>query len=205
MLFTFSNMIKWLLNYRYFILFPLVVIEGPIVTIISGSLSAAGLLNFFLSYVIIVIADLVGDSIYYFFGRWGGQNFIKKWGHLIGLNSDRVIDIKNYFNSYGGRILIMGKISHGIGGIFLVAAGLAKMPFTKYFWFNFIATLVKSMALLLIGYYFGEALTKVKSLLGFLTAISVSLVIVAIGVYLYHCNRKQRAKYINKNLPTIES
>ena len=40
-----ATVISWLLAYRYAILFPLVIIEGPIVTILAGFLASLGQFN----------------------------------------------------------------------------------------------------------------------------------------------------------------
>ena len=61
-MFSLDQIIGWLLVYKYFILFPVMVIEGPIITIIAGFLSSLELLNPFLVYVVVVIADLTGSS-----------------------------------------------------------------------------------------------------------------------------------------------
>ncbi|HUZ60693.1 MAG TPA: hypothetical protein VMU83_18125, partial [Hanamia sp.] len=60
-----------LLKFRYVILFPLAVVEGPILAVIAGFLCTEGYLNLFIVYTIIVLGDITGDTICYLFGRWG--------------------------------------------------------------------------------------------------------------------------------------
>ena len=43
-----ATVLTWLLAYRYVILFPLVVIVGPIVTILAGFLASLGQFNLFI-------------------------------------------------------------------------------------------------------------------------------------------------------------
>jgi membrane protein DedA with SNARE-associated domain len=45
------------------LLFPLAVVEGPIVTVIAAYLASLGYLNIFAVFAVVVAADLVGDSI----------------------------------------------------------------------------------------------------------------------------------------------
>lgn len=186
MFFSLVSITEWLVHYGYFVLIPLIMIEGPIITVISGSLCSLGIFNFLYVYPIIVSADLAADCLYYAVGRLGGGKFITHWGRYVGIDAKQALRLENYFISHGGKTLLIGKISHGVGGIFLVAAGLAKMSFSKFVWYNFLATLIKSLALLLIGYFFGTAILKINSVLQFLAAISVSLLITALVIYFYY-------------------
>lgn len=180
---TLTHITSWLIQFGDFAIFPLVMIEGPIITVIAGSLCALGILNLFFTYFVIVIADLTTDCLYYSAGRYGGKRFIDRYGHFFGINLSQVTKLKNHFDTKGGQTLFLGKVSHGIGGVFLVAAGLTKMPFKRFLWYNFLATLVKSIALLLIGYFFGTAIMQINSFFKFFAAISICLLMVAVVFY----------------------
>ena len=186
-----DQVILWLLGYKYLALFPLAVAEGPIITVIAGFFVSSGHLNFWLAYFIIVAGDLIGDAIHYFIGRWGGEKFIAKWGHYIGVGQAQVISLEKQFAKRGGRLLFIGKMSHGIGGAFLVAAGLIKMPFDKFIFSNMFATLLKSLILLLIGYYFGHALSAINSYLERTALILIGLGIFAFLIYFFYFRKKQ--------------
>ena len=55
---------------------------------------------------------------------------------------------------------MLGKVSHFFGGPVLIAAGMARMKFSNFSGSIFSETLPKSLILLLIGFYFGEAYAK---------------------------------------------
>lgn len=181
----------WLLGYKYFALFPLAVAEGPIVTVIAGFFVSLGQLNFWLAYFIIVAGDLIGDAIHYLIGRWGGEKFITKWGHHLGISETQVASLEKQFDKRGSQLLFIGKMSHGIGGAFLVAAGIIKMPFGKFIFSNMLATLLKSLILLLIGYYFGQALSTINTYLERIALISIGIGIFAFLIYFFYFRKKQ--------------
>ncbi len=181
----------WLLGYKYLALFPLAVAEGPIITVLAGFFVSLGQLNFWLAYIIIVAGDLIGDAIHYFIGRLGGEKFITKWGHHIGINENQVTSLEKQFDKRGSQLLFIGKMSHGIGGAFLVAAGIIKMPFDKFIFSNMLATLLKSLILLLVGYYFGQALSTINSYLERIALISIGLAIFAFLIYFFYFRKKQ--------------
>lgn len=182
---------QWLLHYRYLILFPIAIVEGPIITIIAGFLASLGYLNIFLAYGIIVIGDLTGDGLWYALGYFSRHRHIGRWGKLFGLTDERIQRLEKHFEKHSGKTLSLGKISHGIGTVFLVAAGAAKMPFWKFIYYNFWGTLVKSLFLILIGYYFGHALTKINSYLEFVADIFIAAgLLVALGLFVYSRRKK---------------
>ncbi len=196
MLFSFDQAIPWLTSYKYVALFPLAVIEGPIITVITGFFSSLGYINFFLAYVVIVSGDLAGDVIYYLAGRFGGRKFVDKWGKYLGIGENQIESLEKQFAKRGSKLLFIGKMSHGVGGAFLVAAGMIKMPFDKFLSANFLATLLKSAILLLIGYYFGHAFAAINSYLEKISVISLgAAVTAAIGYILYRRRKRKNIGY----------
>src|SRR5258708_12893626 len=68
MFFSFTKILELLVHYRYFVLFPISIVEGPIVTVLGGFLASMGQLSVLWVFVVVVLGDLVGDSLYYFLG-----------------------------------------------------------------------------------------------------------------------------------------
>lgn len=186
-----------ILVYKYYFLFPAVIIEGPIITVIAGFLSVQGLMNFYLAFLVIVAGDLAGDAAYYALGRWGRKNFIEKYGKFIGISPAKIAGLENNFKSSGGKIIIFGKLAHGIGTVFLVAAGASRMPFIKFMFYNLIATAPKSVILLLIGYFFGHAWSKIGDYFDY---FALGALILAIGLLVLYYLTTRVIKKAEKNL-----
>ena len=184
MIFSFTQIITWLTAYKYFFLFPVAVVEGPIVTIIAGLLSSLGHLNIFIAYIVIVVADIVGDCIYYASGYYGGLRFIERWGRFLGITTEHVKKLETHFSKHSGKTLIIGKLTHAIGGVVLVTAGVAKVPFRRFVWYNFISTLPKSLILLLIGFYFGKAYQQINVYFNHSTWVVLGVFVLTGAIYL---------------------
>lgn len=191
-----SQLISELIKYKYFLLYPGAVFEGPVITVIAGFLASLGYFNIFAAYAVIVIGDLTGDALHYAVGFWGREKFVKRWGRYIGIDEKRVIKLENGFRKHGGKVLFVGKISHGVGGAFLVAAGLAKMPFWEFIWSNAIATFLKSLILLLIGFYFGEFIEKINSFLELIGLIFVGIAIIVGLIYFFYYPKGDDIDYV---------
>jgi membrane protein DedA with SNARE-associated domain len=192
-----QQIILLLTAHKYLFLFPVAVVEGPIITVIAGFLSSLGLLNIFIAYAVVVVSDIIGDIMHYAFGYYGGQRFVKRWGRFLGITLERVEQLEKHFGKHCGKTLIIGKLSQVVGAVVLVAAGIARVPFRKFIWYNFIATLPKSLILLLIGYYSGESYVKISSYLDY-TAIG-TVVAAVIFIVIYFMMRRLSKKYAGRD------
>ena len=176
--------LQQIIHYGYWIMFPLMIIEGPIITVIAGFLSSLGYFNIFVVYFLMVLADLIGDTVYYAIGRWGGKPIINKWGRHIGITAKHVFKIERKLTNNGCKILFFGKLAHGFGTVFLLAAGAAKMSYWRFILFNIMPTLLKSLIFLLIGYYLGHAYKRISVYLDYTAIVMVVLAIIFIIIYL---------------------
>jgi membrane-associated protein len=180
MILSLDQIIPTFTHYRYLVIFPLAVLEGPIVTFISGFLVSLGLLPFFPTYVVIVTGDLIGDSLYYAIGRYGREGFIGKYLHYVGITFERIKTLEKQFENNLYKIFVLGKFTHGIGSIVWVASGLAKVPFRQFLFLNAITTAIKSLIILALGFYFGKAYEKFEQYLHFWAWAGITLVVLYI-------------------------
>lgn len=190
-----DNLIGLLEVYKYHLLFPVSVIEGPIISVIGGFLCSTGFLSVYWTYAVLIMGDMVGDTLYYSIGRFGGRPILRRWGKFLRFDEDRVIRTENHFKNHAGKTLLIGK-TQAVGGIVLVAAGLSKMPFFRFLGFNLIGTSVKSLILLIVGFYFGKAYRLIETYLGYYAAIITALTLGILLVYFVFAPayRKRRSK-----------
>lgn len=189
---TLAQISAWLLAYKYFILFPLVVIEGPIISIVAGYLCSLHIMNIFIVYPVVVVGDVAGDILYYHVGKYGKDGLLGRLFKIPPSMVDQASKIKNQFHEKGGRIMLSAKALHGIGGAFLLAAGMAEMPLSTFIFYNSIGTLIKSLILILVGYFFGAFIPNVDSTLKNIAIITTLGGIVMISFYFFYFRNKKK-------------
>ncbi|OGF66489.1 hypothetical protein A3I27_00655 [Candidatus Giovannonibacteria bacterium RIFCSPLOWO2_02_FULL_43_11b] len=190
-MFSVAQIIGWLLLYRYVALFSVVAIEGPISTLIAGYLSSLGLLNFWIAYVVAVSGDLASDAGYYALGRFGRERFVKKYGHYVGITSDKIVALEKHFEKHGGKMLVFGKIADPLSSTIQTLSGMTMMRFSIYASYNTAATVLKSFILISVGYYFGEALHQ-ADIIRRTVGIAASVIgILVVSVYFIYRKVKQ--------------
>jgi len=186
-MFTVAQVVTLLKAYGYLLIFPIAFVEGPIIAVICGWFSALGILNFFIAYLILILANLLGDAFYYGIGYWGGLPLIKKWGAWLNLNLEQTVKLKNHFDNHGGKILLAAKITpHLAAAAVLAGAGLARYSFYRFVRYSLTIELVKTATLMLVGYLVGDAYQKIVIYLDYVGAIlSAILILALVGGFYY--------------------
>lgn len=173
-----TTLLGWLLTYRYLMLFPIAVIEGPIIAIVAGSLAATGQFNFFFAYFIIIAGDLTGDSIYYALGRYGRSKIVQRWGHRIGLTEARAQKVDNHFDKHADKTLILGKLAFSLEVPVIFSAGLARYPYRRFLGYMTLGAMPKTLSLMLLGYFFGFSIAGAQHSLRYATIGSLAALVI---------------------------
>lgn len=146
-----------IIHYRYALLLPIAIVEGPIVTIIAAFLASTGVLNVYLVYLIAVAGDIIGDCIYYAIGRSGGYALIHKYGKYLGITEERIKAVEAHYDRHFLKTLIFGKVTQAPVLAVIVVAGITKTNFWKFFWSVVLVTIPKALVFTLVGYFLGKS------------------------------------------------
>jgi membrane protein DedA with SNARE-associated domain len=186
-------MIELLLAYKYIILVPLAIIEGPITSVVAGFLSTSGIFNLLIVFPIMVLGDMIGDSVFYGLGRWG-SGILARHGHRVGATPERLEEARVYFSNNHHKALVLSKLVHGIGLSGLIVAGSLKVPYIRYIKTCILIALGQSLIFLMIGVFFGHAYLQIgKYLNNFAAGISViALFVILLIVFNKYKNRKNK-------------
>lgn len=132
---------------------PLALVEGPLVTIAAAALAAKGFLDLPAVLAIATAADLAGDVLLWLAGRTLRHRIPRRLHRRIARNLP-----PQALRHNAGRILVFGKLTHSAGALVLLAAGMARVPFWRFLGFTLAATLPKVAALAALGWLFGTGL-----------------------------------------------
>ena len=176
-------------HYGLWVLTPLAVIEGPIVTVVAGYLASLSVIS--LAWVVpcLVLADVVGDVMFYLLGRYTVGRLSPAWGERFGVSRRRVFGLMRGFRRNGTGILVAAKLTHAAGFAALTAAGAAHMRFSTFVWVNTLASIPKTLFFLALGYLFGNAYATIERWLSPWAMLALALVLVAIAAAYFQFRR----------------
>ncbi len=147
------------IEYRYWILVPLSFLEGPVVAFVAGTLAAAGYFNIYLLGLLFFVRDVGLDGVYYAIGYYGaGTRLAKRLMAKLGITEDHLSEVEKLWEHHPGKTMFLGKLSYGIASAFIVVAGVVRMPLRLFFGYGIMVVIVQYGTLLLLGYFFGNAL-----------------------------------------------
>ncbi|KLT67519.1 DedA family protein [Pedobacter sp. BMA] len=153
-------------TWTYLILFLIIFAEtGFVVTpflpgdsllFAAGALIAGGNtgLNIWLMLVILVIAAITGNTLNYKLGTVLGSGVFKE--------NNKILKLKYYhqshefFEKHGGKAIMLSRFLPIFRTIAPFVAGIAKMPFSRFTYYNIIGGLAWIFALLVGGYLLGQ-------------------------------------------------
>src|SRR5208337_3698602 len=137
------------------LILPLAVIEGPVVTILTGFLSAQGYFDWYWALCLLVCGDLIGDVVYYWIGRTGGSP-LAGLGRWLGVRGAVTPELQHSLTHNAAKMLFIGKWTHSIGWLVLIGSGMLRLPLPRFILLNLLATVPKSAALFCVGYFAGN-------------------------------------------------
>jgi membrane-associated protein len=177
-------------QYKYIVLLPLAIIEGPILAVIAGFLCTGGFLNLFIVYPIIVFGDIIGDSLCYMCGRWGVPKFMKRIAG-VNLKPKNIDKVRAYFNSNPNKAISFSKIALGIGIAGIYLAGNSRVPYDRFIRICLLTSALQYIAYLAIGLIFGAAYLQISH---YLNVFSSFTIIAALAVILFYFIQSIRKK-----------
>lgn len=177
-------------QYKYLVLFPLAVLEGPVVTVVAGFLVTMGVLDAFAVYAIVVIGDVIGDSVWYTVGRLGRRRLLLFLEQLFRITPDKIERAKRAAERRSLRAMALAKLSHGVGFAALIAGGMVGMSYPRFVAACLIVALGQAALFLALGLWFGRAYETIGNYLNYLAAGTIVIGICAIALTAWYLMRQ---------------
>lgn len=139
--------------WSYILLGLLVATEGPLSTLIGASAAAAGLLDWRFVLLATVVGNVVGDCVWYTAGYLGRMQWLYEHGRWFGMRPHHVARLEREMQTHARKLIIFAKIAYGLIVPTLVAAGMARVPWRKWFPVVFVVETLWSILLVWIGFH----------------------------------------------------
>lgn len=176
-------LITFLVNYGYWALFIGMVIEGPVITLLAGFLTSLGFFKLHYVYLIILVADVIGDSIAYTIGYFGRKKILLKLFSWLQIHEEKLLGIEEFFKEHGGKSVFVSKFIAGAGSWTLITAGISRMNLKKFYTYSIGAAIIKSALYIGIGLFFGKMYKVIIQWMDWAGTIALIIILMAIVLY----------------------
>ena len=135
-----------------------VFLEGPVVTVVAGSLAGAGILDWWTVLLVAVVADVVADTALHLLGRAGRRPRVAPVLVKLGLTGGRWEMLRERVGDNLGHVVLGAKLVD-VGAIpAFLATGLAGVSYRRFLAWVVPATVVRAALLVGIGWAVGGRL-----------------------------------------------
>ncbi|RYE05061.1 MAG: hypothetical protein EOP51_34790, partial [Sphingobacteriales bacterium] len=111
-------------------------------------------LSIYLLAILLVVAAFTGNTVNYMLGSYLGPKVFKENNKILKL--DYYLQTKAFFDKHGGKAVIFSRFLPIFRTVAPFVAGVGRMPFGRYSWYNLIGGLAWVVSFLFLGYFFGN-------------------------------------------------
>jgi membrane-associated protein len=157
-------------------------LPGDSLLFIAGAVAAGGGMDPVLLGGLLMLAAILGDSTNYVIGRTAGEKLFSNPNSKI-FRRDYLQKTHDFYDKHGGKTVTLARFLPIIRTFAPFVAGVAKMPYPRFFGFSVLGTILWVGGLVTLGYFFGNVPFIKKNLSLLVVAIILlSLVPMILGV-----------------------
>lgn len=148
----------------YVILFAIIFAEtgfvftpflpGDSLLFAAGAFSAIGSFNIGILLISLWVAAFLGDTVNYWIGHFFGQKIIDN--PRIPLNKEHIDKTQKFYDKHGGVTIIIARFIPIIRTFAPFVAGLGRMNYGKFIYYNVAGGFAWVFGFTLLGYFFGN-------------------------------------------------
>jgi membrane protein DedA with SNARE-associated domain len=167
--------------WSYILLAILVALEGPSVTILGAVIASTGVLRPGWVFVAASIGNLSADTGWYMLGYLGRFEVLTQRIGWLRKRQARVNHLEREMKQHATKILLLAKLTLSMSVPALIAAGMARVSWQRWFPIIFIGECIWTGSLVFIGFHLGayikqlEAGMQIVAIVGFIVFIGILL------------------------------
>jgi membrane protein DedA with SNARE-associated domain len=139
-----------------------------------------------------VAGDMAGASIAYAIGYYGRREVLERQGAKLHMSQRRLNRAHGWFERFGAPAIFVSRFIPVVRAAFPYAAGVAEMPFWRFFILATLGSIVWITGLAVLGRQVGSDWQTWRHHLEYVDYVGVALVVLAIGYLIVRQLRSDR-------------
>lgn len=193
-----NDLFVYFTRYGYWVVFLGVLLEnagvpvpGETVLLAAGFFAAQGHFHLPLVMLVAACAAVLGDNLGYFAGRLMGRAMLERYGRILRLSPERLSRFDGFFNRHGAKTILIARFVTGLRVVAALLAGAARMRWGSFALYNCAGAVLWSIAISLLGYFFGHSWILLERWLGRVGLIIALIAALAIAITLLLRRRRR--------------
>lgn len=126
-------------------------VPGDIVVTYLGYQVAKGTIPYYLAFIELLAAVMIGSSVLYYLSSKYGQQIVLKVGKYIHLDEKKLVIVEQYFQKYGFLVIIFGRHIPGFRVPITIFSGMSNLSYKTFILSTFISVVFWILLYLSIG------------------------------------------------------
>jgi membrane protein DedA with SNARE-associated domain len=164
------------------------VVPGETAAVIGGVLANRGAVNIGGLAALVVVAAIVGDSVGYEIGRHFGDRLLDT--RPLRRHKAKLDKAQALIRRRGPEAVFLGRFVSFFRALMPLLAGISRIPYRKFLFYNALGGLVWGVGFTLLGYFAGAAYSRVEHLVGGILAGFVALIVI-VGLVVWRVRRRR--------------
>jgi membrane protein DedA with SNARE-associated domain len=169
--------------WSYLLLALLVAVEGPSATILGAVLASTGALRPGWVFVAAAIGNSSADVGWYMLGYLGRFEVLVRHVGWLRQYQSQINSLEREMVRHATKILLVAKLTLGMSIPALIGAGMAHVPWRRWYPAVLIGECIWTGSLVLVGYHLGHYIKQFEAGMQLVTVTAV-IVSVAAGIWL---------------------
>lgn len=154
------------------------------VLVVAGGLAAAGQLSWIAALAAAIVANILGDGVWFWAGRAHGYRVLRLLCR-ISLSPDSCVrQSEAFILRWGGSSLVAAKFVPGVSVVAPPMAGALGMSLAAFLGFETLAAAIWAGLFLGLGWVFADQIQQVMDMLSALGMVAVVALVVIVAAYL---------------------
>ncbi|MEO0409709.1 MAG: DedA family protein [Cyanobacteria bacterium P01_A01_bin.135] len=169
-----------------------VPLPGETITLVGGFLAGDGELEYWKVLASAAAGAVVGDSLGYWFGVWGGWPLLLRIGKLFRADEDQLMVVREQFARNAVRAVILGRFVALLRIFAGPLAGISGMPYLKFLACNVVGAIAWASTMVSLAFFAGRIvpLAQLVSWTGQFALLLLLLVAVVVGLGIWRSTRQ---------------
>lgn len=159
----------------------------------AGYLVSTGVFKFWPAILAGSTGNVIGSTIMYVLGKYGGHPFLEKYGKWFRISHKELHKAENWFGKYGDIAVFIAQLLPVIRTFISLPAGILEISYKKFALYTFMGAFVWCTVLVYLGKVLGSNWEHISSFIKPVQNIMIVVVLILFAYFVYtHFFKKSR-------------